>query len=294
MDPLTLIILFLFGIAIGSFLNDVTLRYNGEHFLFDAKMIGGRSHCVHCKATLRWFELMPMVSFLVQGGRCRRCKARLSLQYPIVELISGLIFVVVPLVLRAGTLGVGIGAGVAPLIAMVALWVATFEALLVMAVIDIRLGIIPDEINVFLAVVGVVLAILSVGYFGVANHSLLGPYAVIFGWRGNGVLAKIIGAVFSGIFFAILIAVTHGKGMGMGDLKLAIPLGLIFGWPDIIFVLVFAFVIGAVVGLVAVARGTNSMKGTLPFGPFLALGATTAFLWGPQILSWYFPLLGIR
>ena len=74
--------------------------------------------------------------------------------------------------------------------------------------------------------------------------------------------------------------------MGMGDLKLAIPLGLLFGWPEIVLVLMAAFVIGAVVGVVAVARGTNSMKGTLPFGPFLALGAMTAFFWGAPIFGW--------
>jgi prepilin signal peptidase PulO-like enzyme (type II secretory pathway) len=82
--------------------------------------------------------------------------------------------------------------------------------------------------------------------------------------------------------------------MGMGDLKLAIPLGLIFGWPDIVFVLVFAFVIGAAIGLFAVARGEKSMKGTIPFGPSLALGAATAFFLGPMIFGWYFSLLGIR
>ena len=98
------------------------------------------------------------------------------------------------------------------------------------------------------------------------------------------VLAKILGAVFGGIFFAALIAITSGKGMGMGDFKLAIPLGLLFGWPDVLFVLVFAFVIGAFVGLFAIARGKNSMKGTLPFGPFLALGAATVFFWGRRSL----------
>ncbi len=285
MDPLTLVTLFIFGIAIGSFLNVVILRYDGEHFLLDAKMIGGRSHCMHCRQTLRWFELVPLFSFLLQGGRCRRCKARLNIQYPIVELLSGSVFAFVPLVL---------GTGAAPLIAIAALWVAVFEALLVMAAIDIRLGIIPDEINIFLGVIGVFLAIVSVGYFGPANQSFLGPYAAIFGAQGSAILARAVGAVGAGAFFALLIAATRGRGMGMGDLKLAIPLGLVFGWPDIVFVLVFAFVAGAAVGVLAIVRGKNSMKGTLPFGPFLALGAATLFFWGAPIFSWYFSLLGIR
>ena len=269
MDPLTLAILFVFGIAIGSFLNVVILRYDGEHFLFDAKAIGGRSHCMHCKATLRWFELVPVASFIIQGGRCRRCKARLAAQYPIVELLSGLIFVCVPLALAAGA------APDASFALGATLWVAAFEALLVMSVIDIRLGIIPDEINIFLLVLGILLALVP-------------------GWQGSAVLGRVIGALAAGAFFALLIAVTRGKGMGMGDLKLAIPLGLIFGWPDIVFVLAFSFVIGAVLGVIAVARGKNTMKGTLPFGPFLALGATTMFFWGAPMLNWYFSVIGIR
>ncbi len=279
MDPIVSIILFIFGIAIGSFLNVVILRYDGEHFLFDTKMIGGRSHCMHCKQTLRWFELVPIVSFLIQGGRCRRCKARLNIQYPIVELLSGLIFMFVPLALGIDA-GVISASGIAtPLIIIAALWVAAFEALLVTAVIDIRLGIIPDEGNIFLGVIAIFLIILSAGYFG---------------GQESAVMAKIIGAVAGGAFFALLIAITRGKGMGMGDLKLAIPLGLLFGWPNIVFVTVFAFVIGAVVGVIEIVFGKNSMKGTLPFGPFLALGAATVFFWGPAIFTWYMSLLGIR
>jgi leader peptidase (prepilin peptidase)/N-methyltransferase len=292
MDPFTGFVLFFFGIAIGSFLNVVTLRYDGEHFLLDTKMIGGRSHCPHCKATLRWFELLPVASFLLQAGRCRRCGARLSMQYPIIELISGLIFVFVPF-----TLGVGAAAGMplaVPLGIIAALWVLAFEALLVMSVIDIRLGIIPDEVNIFLAVLGIFLVIVSAGYFGMENISFLGPYAGIFGGQESIVLARLAGAFFGGAFFGLLIAVTRGRGMGMGDLKLAIPLGLLFGWPDIIFVLVFAFVVGAAAGIFSILRRRSTMKGTLPFGPFLALGAAALFLWGPFMFSWYFSLLGLR
>jgi leader peptidase (prepilin peptidase)/N-methyltransferase len=262
MDILMLVILFAFGLAVGSFLNVVATRYDGKRFLFSAKLIGGRSHCERCKKTLRWFELVPLFSFIAQGGRCRRCKARLSVQYPIVELLSGIIFVSVLFVV--------------PSIAAAALWIAVFEALLVMTLIDIRLGIIPDEISIFLGVIGALLLLIPAPLAAAA------------------VIPKIISALGAGTFFALLIAVTHGKGMGMGDLKLAIPLGLLFGWPEIVLVLMTAFVIGAVVGVIAIARGTNSMKGTLPFGPFLALGAVTAFFWGALLIGWYLSLLGVR
>jgi leader peptidase (prepilin peptidase)/N-methyltransferase len=278
MSPSALVILFAFGLAIGSFLNVVATRYDGEHFLFGTKLIGGRSHCTHCKKTLRWFELVPLLSFLIQGGRCRRCKARLSVQYPIVELISGIVFVSVPFALGVGApMGVATVA-VTPIIAA-ALWIAILEALLVMSLVDVRLGIIPDEINIFLGVAGIALAIFSAGSAG--------------GQEGV-VLAKIIGAAVAGVFFTLLIAVTRGKGMGVGDLKLAIPLGLIFGWPDIVLVLMLSFVIGAIAGLFAIARGKNTIKGTLPFGPFLALGGAIVFFWGSQIFNWYFSLIGLR
>ncbi|HUC02141.1 MAG TPA: prepilin peptidase [Candidatus Paceibacterota bacterium] len=283
MAPITVIILFLFGIAIGSFLNVVILRYDGEHFLLDAKMIGGRSHCPHCKATLRWFELVPLASYLAQGGRCRRCGARLTMQYPVVELLSGFVFALVPF---------AVGVAAAPLIVVSAIWIAALEALLAMAVIDIRLGIIPDEINIFLGVLGVFLTIMIAGYFGPGNPSLIGPSAAIFGLQWSAAWAHVAGAVFGGAFFAFLIAITRGRGMGMGDLKLAIPLGLLFGWPDIILALVFAFVLGAAAGVLQVALGRNTMKGTIPFGPFLALGAGVALLWGPAIVGWYLSLLG--
>ncbi len=276
MNPSAIVILFAFGLAVGSFLNVVATRYDGERFLLSNKLIGGRSHCEQCKKTLRWFELVPLFSFALQGGRCRRCKARLSIQYPIVELLSGIIFVAVPLALGVGST-LGATATVAtPLMLLAALWIAVFEALLVMTIIDIRLGIIPDEINIFLGALGILLLLIPVPLDAAA------------------VLIKLISALGAGMFFALLIAVTRGKGMGMGDLKLAIPLGLLFGWPEIVLVLMAAFVIGAVVGVIAIARGTNSMKGTLPFGPFLALGAATAFLWGTPIVGWYLPLLGVR
>lgn len=250
------LILFVFGLAIGSFINVVATRYDGEHFLFANTVIGGRSHCEQCKKTLRWFELVPLFSFAIQGARCRRCKAPLSVQYPFVELISGLIFVCVPLIV-----GLAVAASI--------VWVLVFEALLLMSLIDIELGIIPDEINVFLGVLGILLAINSMSE------------------------ARLIGALAAGLFFGALILITKGKGMGMGDLKLAIPLGLLFGWPTISLVFMFAFLTGAVVGLVSIAFKKNTMKGTLPFGPFLAIGSAIIFLWGTWLVQRYISLLGL-
>jgi prepilin signal peptidase PulO-like enzyme (type II secretory pathway) len=249
--------LFIFGLAIGSFINVVATRYDGDHFLFANTVIGGRSHCEGCKKTLRWFELIPLFSFLAQRGRCRRCDANLSFQYPLAELTSGLIFVFVPLAIGALSLAA-------------IFWIIVFELLLLMSLIDIALGIIPDEICVMLAVLGILLAI------------------------NNNAESRLIGAVAAGAFFGLLILITKGKGMGMGDLKLSIPLGLLFGWPNITLVLMFSFLTGAIAGLASIAFQKNTMKGTIPFGPFLALGAAIVFFWGPSLVSWYLSLLGIH
>jgi len=288
---MTWLILFVFGLAIGSFLNVVAVRYDGEHFLLSNKAIGGRSHCPHCGKTLRWFELVPLVSFIMLGGHCARCKAPLSFQYPIVELISGLIFALVPYRIE---MLFGIGSNGALLFGLAAFFVVAFEALLVMSLIDIRLGIIPDELNGFLLVLGIFFGIFMTGYLGLASHSLINFYSALFGLQQDFWLNRIAAAVFAGIFFGFLILITRGKGMGMGDLKLAVPLGFIFGWPDILLVVVFANLTGALVGLAAIIFGKKGMKSTVPFGPFLAVGAAITFFFAYQLFQWYFSILGLR
>lgn len=276
----TYLILFCFGLAIGSFLNVLALRYDGEHFLFDTKVIGGRSHCPHCKRTLRWFELVPLVSFLAQGGKCRRCGARIGWQYPAMELISACIFVLIPWHFAAS------GPYVPSVIT--GLWIAALELLLLISYIDLRLYIIPDELVILLGVVALLETI-----FGGA--SFLGGYAALLGAGvyGNVWLSHVFGALFGVIFFGALVLVTRGKGMGMGDVKLALPLGFLFGWPDMLFLCASAFVIGALVGVVLLARKEKSMKSAVPFAPFLALGAVYVIFFGAPVLAWYFRIIGL-
>lgn len=272
--------LFVFGIAIGSFMNVLALRYDGEHFLLDPRVIGGRSHCPHCKHTLRWFELIPLVSFLIQGGKCRECKAKIGWQYPLVELLSGILFVAVPLRLYGNVL-------------LSIFWIAAFEILLLITYIDIRLRIIPDELTVALALIAVFAGIFWVGYFGSASYSFLDPYAAFFGLQNNFWASHVVGAIFGAAFFGILVLVTRGKGMGMGDVKLSLPLGFLFGWPDMLFLTAASFVFGACVGVVFLARKEKTMKSALPFAPFLALAAAFIFFAGAPALGTYFHIIGV-
>lgn len=292
MDPVTVAILFVFGLAVGSFINVVALRYRGDHFSFSPKVIGGRSHCPHCGRTLRWFELVPLASFIVQGGRCRRCRARIGWQYPLVELLSGAIFAAVPYVIAAHAAGGAPGvAAAAP--ALAALWVIAFELLLLIAYIDLRLQIVPDELTALLGAAAVFAAVFTAGASFGANQSSLGALAAPFGLQGNIWINRLAAAAIGAGFFALLIAVTRGRGMGWGDVKLAAPLGFLFGWPDIVFLFAAAFVAGALVGIWLLLRTKKTMKSAIPFVPFLALGAGFMFFFGASAIGAYLHIIGV-
>ena len=283
-----IIILFIFGIAFGSFFNVIILRYDGEGVLADPHAIGGRSQCMSCHATLRWFELVPVVSFLIQGGRCRHCGAKISMQYPVVELLAGVIFFAVPW--RVVTWYAIVPHGTEAVVALAVLWTAAFSALLIMAAVDLRLGIIPDEVVIFLTVVGVAVVALNAS---VVHQSFIAPIASVLGDPSSSWVSAIIGAlvgvaIFGGLWFG-----TRGKGMGMGDVKLAGPLGILFGWPDILALATASFILGALVGVAAIAFKKKDMQSAIPFGPFLALGAVMIFFLGSGMAAWYLHLMNM-
>ncbi len=279
--------LFFVGLVVGSFLNVVILRYNPEKFLF-GKALGGRSRCRHCKKTLRWFELVPIASFLLQGGRCRSCRAPLSLQYPIVEILSGLIFVFVPL--RLGSSAFEVLAVHSNFYIPFILWVAFFLILLLIAVIDFRLLLIPDEANIFLMILATLIVFVGRARFSAVGGSFLGSYAFLFGLRSNIWANHFFAALIAGLIFMFIVGITRGRGMGMGDVKLVVPLGFAFGWPDIVFLVMSGFIIGSIFGVCAISLGTKRLKSTLPLGPFLVGAAALTFFFGYDFLRLYFGL----
>ncbi len=277
---------FAMGAALGSFFNVVALRYDPDKFLFARAVIGGRSHCPRCRAALRWFELIPLISFLAQLGRCRRCGVRISPRYFLVELTAGLLALIA--FFRFGAPDVW-----GREMALASLWALVFLVLLIVALIDFRLTIIPDEANVAIVALGVGIAALSASNFGPVSGSFLGPYAMIFGARENMALNIAVAILAAAALFGTLVGVTRGRGMGLGDLKLAMALAVPFGWPDIILLSAFAFIIGASLGGAAILARRTTLKGALPFGPFLALAALIVFLWAKPLLAGYFSLFGI-
>lgn len=289
--------IFLLGTAVGSFLNVAVLRFGTEP-------IRGRSHCPRCGKILEWFELIPLVSFFIQKGRCRGCGTPLSLQYPIVEALTGMLFLAVfwRLVWRFPS-------GIAPEVflsggalwvwPLVALWWYYGSALIAISAYDARHYLIPDAFlgpSIGVAVLGAgyleALRIFGARLFSDAALSFSGPESLILGRMPFGM----IGSALAGILVAVgllgaLWWVSRGRAMGFGDVKLGAFMGLALGWPDTLVALLLSFAAGALWSIAAIAAKRKTMKSHLPFGPFLALGMMTAMLAGDVIMHFYFRAL---
>lgn len=273
---------FLLGAAVGSFLNVLTSRYSEKSGF--KKALRGRSYCDVCKRTLRWYELIPVVSFIALGGRCRTCKHRIPVSYFIVELLAGLVAVLVPL-----KIGFTFFA---------AIWVFAFWVLLLISVIDLRLKIIPDIPVVLVGTLGLAsLVYRSVflradPFLPLTGADFLGHYSILRFWStplANHLLAMGAGLVLFGTVFLL----TRGRAMGLGDVKLATAIGLLLMWPDIIVALITPFLIGSLVGSPMVWAKKMSFKSSFPFGPFIAFGVLLTFFFGYDIVDVYFRLFGL-
>lgn len=246
----------IWGLFVGSYLNVVALRWGRRSSSV------GRSTCLRCQRVLSWHELIPVLSFVVQGGSCHGCGHRLSWRYPGVELLTAAVFVLLSTV------------GITP-IHVVWLWIVA-SLLIVLSLIDWSQGILPDVLTLGGSSI---LAVFTFAYQldNLGTYQTAGGYAV---W--------IWGAVTGLSLLGFLVLITRGKGMGLGDVKLAGMIGVTLGGPLTLFALWAAFILGACFGLALIAMRRASWRGTqIPFGPFLAVGWLVAVAWGQQILAWY-------
>ena len=250
MELIFYIFVFLYGIAIGSFLNVCIYRIPKNE-----SVVKVRSHCMKCDYQLKWYDLVPLFSYLFLRGRCRKCKAKISVQYPLVEAINGILYLVIILVNGWEWESL--------LLCLLA------SALLVLTVIDFRTFEIPIGINLFILTLGLVS--IALDYQNWLEH-VIGFFAV-------------------SIFLFILIVLTKGKAIGGGDMKLMATCGLILGWKMIIL----AFLIGCIIGSIIHVFRMRFTKAEhiLALGPYLAAGVFIASLWGEQLLHWYLSILGI-
>jgi prepilin signal peptidase PulO-like enzyme (type II secretory pathway) len=293
-----IIFLFLLGLTIGSFLNVAAVRYKAGGALLTKDVLTGRSRCPHCKKVLTWRELIPLASFVIQGGRCLSCGRALSWQYPIVELLSGLTlaggFLFFYRYFKLSNLAM-MGQPAGGYYGLLIIWLLAILTFILLALIDLRLKVIPDQLNLFLVILGLAMAGIRSFYelFSLVQGSFLGHYALLFGLRGNIWINYLAAFLFGIALFGALIVLSRGRGMGVGDLKLAGALGVLLGWPDVFFALIFAFIIGALWSLGLIIAKKKTLKDMIPFGPFMALGALTVVFLGKQILNGYFQIFNL-
>ena len=287
--------LFLLGLAFGSFLNVITLRYNPERGFYNKKHFTGRSMCPHCHKILSWYELIPLASYLIQKGRCRTCQSRLTVQYPLVEFTSALIFLFVPTTLQNIFLMPVTNYSVLLILGSV-IWIAALMFLLAAFIIDLRYYIIPNSVNLTVFVVALIWIFIGWrwgAFSSVYGSSFLKQFAAIFPFFGSPLANHILGAVAGIIFFLGIYLLSKGRAMGMGDVKLIAALGLLFGWPDIIIIMLLSFIIGALVSIVLLIVKKKKMTDKVPFGPFIVIATAIVFFFGAGLMSSYFAIIGL-
>lgn len=254
-----IIILFIFGICFGSFLNVVIDRIpNGKSIII------GRSHCDFCKHPLSLYDLVPIASFLLLKGTCRYCKKNLSWQYPIVEFGIGILFVMLFLIQNPMDVMQFVIVGVDFL--LISLGIA-------LAIMDIKYHILADGVIIFFAFFSFI-------------YILLEDPQTIFIRIGIGLLSMLP--------LLLIFLITKGRGMGFGDVKLVFVMGFFLGFPNILIAYYIAFLTGGLVAIILVIlRKKKFRSATIAFGPFLLLGTLLASIFGNSIWMYALRLLGI-
>jgi leader peptidase (prepilin peptidase)/N-methyltransferase len=247
--------IFFIGMCIGSFLNVCIYRIPAGK-----SIVRPASACPNCGAVIRWYDNIPLLSYLILRGRCRGCDTRISIRYPIIEVLCGLF---------AMTCGLQYGYGLPALVYFILI-----AALLVITFIDIDHRIIPDIISLPGIPLGFICSFLLPQLKW--SDSLIGILA-----GGGSLLAVAWGYQL----------ITGKDGMGGGDVKLLAMIGAFLGWKGVLFTIMASSLIGTVIGVVLMMRSGKDMKMAVPFGPFLATGAIIYIFWGPRLVEWYFNLL---
>ena len=244
-------LVFVAGTVVGSFLNVVILRTRVKTSVAD-----GRSKCMSCQTALSPRDLVPVLSFCALRGKCRSCKVPISIQYPLVELSAGILFLL-------AFLNDGLGLSFVRDIAFV-------STLIVIFVFDLRYMEIPDQFTI----PAMVFAFLANLYLGFSFVSL------------------IAGAIVAGGFFLMQYVLSKGTWIGGGDIRLGALMGLMLGLPSTVAALFVAYVVGAVYAAWLIATKKGGANTQVPFGTFLTVATVVGMFWGEGIVGWYFGLIG--
>lgn len=251
---LILIFIFIFGLIIGSFLNCLIWRLHKKEGLMN------RSYCPKCKKQIAWYDNIPILSFILLKGECRQCGKLISWQYPVVELLAGILFVVSffinsnPSEFIDSTI----------LIKILRDWFL-ISVMMVIFIYDLRWYLILDIVTLPACLIMLIFN-LSL------NFSLC-----------NLLISGIIG----GSFFLIQFVVSSGKWIGGGDIRLGLLIGFSLGWPGVLVAIIISYFIGSIVGLSLIALGKKQWGSEVPLGIFLSVGTIIILFWQEQILNWY-------
>lgn len=253
---LYLVLFFILGSAVGSFLNVVIDRMTrGESIM-------GRSYCENCRATLKTVDLVPIVSFVALGARCRYCKKPLSFQYPLVEAVTAGLYVL--------AFWVQVNGGNFNMVELL-FWLGTVPAMIVIGTVDLKFSLIPTSL--------------------VYATSLVALFYAYFVYPSPIFIDHVVAAFGAALFFLLIVVVTLGRGMGQGDVVLVFLIGIVLGVERTVLSLFSAFMVGAIISIMLILLGKKRFGNTIPFGPFLILGFFIALFWGEIIISYYFKML---
>ena len=248
---LNYILIFILGLIVGSFCNVCIYRIpKNESIIYPT------SHCPKCRTTIKPVDNIPLLSYILLKGRCRNCGSKISIQYPVVELLTGMIYLIIYLIY---------GLSIQSLI-----YIILSSALIIIAFIDLNEQIVPDVISLPGIVTGFIISFF-VPYISFINSAL----GVVVG----GGIILIIALVGSMIF--------KKEAMGGGDVKLAAMIGAFLGWRYTIISLFLGFFLGALAGIFLILSKIKSKEDMVPFGPFIVLGSLITLLWGEKIIAWY-------
>jgi prepilin signal peptidase PulO-like enzyme (type II secretory pathway) len=270
--------IFILGLVIGSFLNCLIWRLHTEETMMN------RSHCPKCQKQIAWYDNIPVFSYIVLLGKCRHCRKNISIQYPVVELVVGLLFVLVFIVEYFDNFQSSIFNDIIPeflnldlffYITILKDWFVV-SVMTIVFIYDLRWYLILDKIMIPAMIVVFGLNI----YLGYLDGDVFSNL-----WN------MLISAIIGGGFFLFQFVISRGKWIGGGDIRLGFLMGLILGWQGLLVALLLAYISGAIIGVGLIVIGKKKMSSQIPFGVFLSTATLISLFWGQDIIYWYLNLL---
>lgn len=263
----------------GSFINCILYRLEQNQ-----SFIKGRSYCPHCKHQLGFWDLIPIFSFIFLKAKCRYCQKKISWQYPLIEIITGIIFIFVYLETKVSIPFIGemiISKGIEALASfnyLILFRNLFFSAVLIIIfVYDLKHQLVSEKI-----VIPAIIIALTFNFF-----MKISPIGIPAGSYGVNWLDLLLGVIIGSSFFLSQYLISKGRWIGFGDVYLGFMMGAMLGWQKVILAIILAYFIGAMIAVILIILKKESWKSKIALGPFLMIGTFIALLYGNKILEWY-------